>query len=216
MDEEIDIINRNTRIEKLKNFLISKRKQIVSFLIFIVFILISFFGYQEFNKRNKEKLANKFNMLVTNFDNGQKNINNELVEIINEKDKTYSPLAFFFLLDNDLISSKEEINLYFDLLINDVSLEKEIKNLTIYKKGLFNSDFVQENELLSILNPIIKSESMWKPQALYLMAEYYLSKNQKQKSKEFFNQVLEMENISPKIKLEVQKRLRLNFSEQNY
>ncbi len=213
MDEEIDIINRNTRIEKLKNFLISKRKQIVSFLIFIVFILISFFGYQEFNKRNKEKLANKFNMLVTNFDNGQKNINNELVEIINEKDKTYSPLAFFFLLDNDLISSKEEINLYFDLLINDVSLEKEIKNLTIYKKGLFNSDFVQENELLSILNPIIKSESMWKPQALYLMAEYYLSKNQKQKSKEFFNQVLDMENISPKIKLEVQKRLRSNFSE---
>ncbi len=213
MDEEIDIINRNTRIEKLKNFLISKRKQIVSFLIFIVFILISFFGYQEFNKRNKEKLANKFNMLVTNFDNGQKNINNELVEIINEKDKTYSPLAFFFLLDNDLISSKEEINLYFDLLINDVSLEKEIRNLTIYKKGLFNSDFVQENELLSILNPIIKSESMWKPQALYLMAEYYLSKNQKQKSKEFFNQVLEMENISPKIKLEVQKRLRSNFSE---
>ena len=213
MDEEIDIINRNTRIEKLKNFLISKRKQIVSFLIFIVFILISFFGYQEFNKRNKEKLANKFNMLVTNFDNGQKNINNELVEIINEKDKTYSPLAFFFLLDNDLISSKEEINSYFDLLINDVSLEKEIRNLTIYKKGLFNSDFVQENQLLSILNPIIKSESMWKPQALYLMAEYYLSKNQKQKSKEFFNQVLEMENISPKIKLEVQKRLRSNFSE---
>ena len=213
MDEEIEIIKTNTRIEKLKNFLISKRKQIVSFLIFIVFILISFFGYQEFNKRNKEKLANKFNMLVTDFDNGQKNINNELVEIINEKDKTYSPLAFFFLLDNDLISSKEEINLYFDLLINDVSLEKEIKNLTIYKKGLFNSDFVQENELLSILNPIIKSESMWKPQALYLMAEYYLSKNQKQKSKEFFNQVLDMENISPKIKLEVQKRLRSNFSE---
>ena len=213
MDEEIDIINRNTRIEKLKNFLISKRKQIISFLIFIVFILISFFGYQEFNKRNKEKLANKFNMLVINFDNGQKNINNELVEIINEKDRTYSPLAFFFLLDNDLISSKEEINLYFDLLINDVSLEKEIKNLTIYKKGLFNSDFVQENELLSILNPIIKSESMWKPQSLYLMAEYYLSKNQKQKSKEFFNQLREMENISPKIKLEAQKRLRSDFSE---
>ena len=213
MDEEIDIINRNTRIEKLKNFLISKRKQIVSFLIFIVFILISFFGYQEFNKRNKEKLANKFNMLVANFDNGQKNINNELVEIINEKDKTYSPLAFFFLLDNDLITSNEEINSYFDLLINDVSLEKEIKNLTIYKKGLFNSEFVQENELLNILNPIIKSESMWKPQALYLMAEYYLSKDQKQKSKDFFDQILNIENISPKIKLEVQKRLRSEFGE---
>ncbi len=213
MDEEIEIINRNTRIEKLKNFLISKRKQIISFLILIVLILISFFGYQEFNTRNKEKLANKFNMLVTNFDNGQKNINNELIEIINEKDKTYSPLAFFFLLDNDLITSKDEINSFFDLIINDVSVEKEIKNLTIYKKGLFNSEFVQENELLSILNPIIKSESMWKPQALYLMAEYYLSKDQKQKSKDFFDQILNIENISPKIKLEVQKRLRSEFGE---
>ena len=214
MDEEIEIINTNTRIEKLKNFLITKRKKIISSLILIILILISFFGYQEYNLRNKEKLANKFNNIVINFDAGQKqNINTSLIEIINLKDKTYSPLAFFFLLDNDLISSNEEINNYFDLIINDISLDKEIKNLTIYKKGLFNSDFVLENELLEILNPIIKSESMWKPQALYLMAEYYLSKNQKQKSKEFFNQIVDLEDISPKVKLEAQKRLRSDFSE---
>tara|TARA_B100000242_G_C42936556_1_gene434343 strand:- start:206 stop:850 length:645 start_codon:yes stop_codon:yes gene_type:complete len=214
MDEEIEIINTSTRVEKLKNFLISNRKKIISSFILIILILISFFGYQEFNSRNKEKLANKFNNIVINFDAGKKqNINTSLIEIINLKDKTYSPLAFFFLLDNDLISSNEEINNYFDLIINDISLDKEIKNLTIYKKGLFNSDFVQENDLLEILNPIIKSESMWKPQALYLMAEYYLSKNQKQKSKEFFNQIVDLEDISPKVKLEAQKRLRSDFSE---
>ena len=213
MDEEIEIINTNTRIEKLKNFFVSKRKQIITLFIILILILISFFAYQEFKSRNKIKLANKFNKIVTSFENGQKNVNDELIDIINVKDKTYSPLAFFFLLDNDLISSKDEINSYFDILINNIPLEKEIKNLTIYKKGLFNSDYVQENELLNILNPIIKSESMWKPQALYLMAEFYLSKNQKQKSKEFFNQIAEMENISPKIKLEVQKRLRSDFSE---
>ena len=213
MDEEIEIINTNTRIEKLKNFFVSKRKQIITLFIILILILISFFAYQEFKSRNKIKLANKFNKIVTSFENGQKNVNDELIDIINVKDKTYSPLAIFFLLDNDLISSKNEINSYFDILINNIPLEKEIKNLTIYKKGLFNSEYVQENELLNILNPIIKSESMWKPQALYLMAEFYLSKNQKQKSKEFFNQIIEMENISPKIKLEVQKRLRSDFSE---
>ena len=213
MDEEIEIINTNTRVEKIKNFLVSKRKQIITLFIIFILILISFCAYQEFKSRNKIKLANKFNKIVTSFENGQKNVNDELIDIINVKDKTYSPLAFFFLLDNDLISSKNEINSYFDILINNIPLEKEIKNLTIYKKGLFNSEYVQENELLNILNPIIKSESMWKPQALYLMAEFYLSKNQKQKSKEFFNQIIEMENISPKIKLEVQKRLRSDFSE---
>ena len=214
MDEEIEIINTNTRVEKLKNFLISKRKQLITLLILIILILISFFGYQEFNTRSKEKLANKFNQIVTNFENEKKqNINNNLIEIIRAKDKTYSPLAFFFLLDNDLISSNQEINSYFDLLINDVSLDKEIKNLNIYKKGLFNSDFVDENQLLDILNPVIKSESIWKPQAMYLMAEFYLAKNQKQKSKDFFEQVTNIENVSPKIKLEVQRRLRSEFGE---
>ena len=213
MDEEIEIINRNTKIEKLKNFLSSQRKPLITLLIIIILVLISFFAYQEFNSRNKEKLANKFNKIVTNFESGQKDLNTSLVEIINSKDKTYSPLAFFFLLDNDLISLNDEINSYFDLLINEVPLEKEIKNLTIYKKGLFNSDFVEENELLNILNPIIKSDSMWKPHAMYLIAEFYLSKNQKKKSKEFFNQIIAMENISPKIKLEVQKRLLSDFSE---
>ena len=214
MDEEIEIINTNTRVEKLKNFLISKRKQLITSLILIILILITFFGYQEFKSTSKEKLANKFNSIVTNFEKGKKeNINNNLIEIINTKDKTYSPLAFFFLLDKDLITSSDEINSYFDLLINEVSLDKEIKNLTIYKKGLFNSNFVDENQLLDILNPVIKSESIWKPQAMYLMAEFYLSKNQKQKSKDFFEQVMNIENVSPKIKLEVQRRLRSEFGE---
>ena len=48
---------------------------------------------------------------------------------------------------------------------------------------------------------------------MYLMAEYYLAKNQKQKSKDFFDQLMKIENLSPKLKLEVQKRLRSEFSD---
>ena len=214
MDEEIQIINTNTRIEKIKNFFISKRKTILTTTLVIILLLISFFGYLEFKDRKKAQLANKFNLIVTKFESNQKaNVENELIAIIEEKDKTYSPLAFYFLLDNDLINSNEKINNFFDLLINDIKLEKEIKNLTIYKKALFNSDFVEENDLLNILNPVIRSESIWKPQALYLMAEFYLAKNQKQKSKDFFNQITSLDNISPKIKLDVQRRLRSEFSE---
>ncbi len=45
------------------------------------------------------------------------------------------------------------------------------------------------------------------------MAEFYLAKNQNQKSKDFFEQVTNIENVSPKIKLEVQRRLRSEFGE---
>ena len=60
---------------------------------------------------------------------------------------------------------------------------------------------------------MIKSESIWKPHALYLMAEYYFAKNEKQKSKEFLEKIINQESISEKIRLEAQKRLRSDFSE---
>ncbi|MBT4958600.1 MAG: hypothetical protein HON33_01360, partial [Flavobacteriaceae bacterium] len=99
------------------------------------------------------------------------------------------------------------INELFDVIIDDISLEKEIKNLIIYKKALYNADNSDENQLLEILKPIINSKSVWKSHALYLLAEYFYSKNEKQKAKEFFNQILTIDNANPNIVKEAQKRL---------
>ena len=85
--------------------------------------------------------------------------------------------------------------------------------MNIYKKALFNADYNDENKLLKILNPLINSESVWKSHALYLMAEYFYSKNEKQKSKEFFNQIVNLENANLDIKIESQKRLNRDLSE---
>ena len=214
MDQEVEIINTETRKEKIRNFIINKKNTIISILIFFVLILFGFFIYQEYLEKNKIKLANKYNSLIIEYENGnESNILNSMKEIIKDKDRTYSPLAFYYLLDNNLITSQEEINTYFDIIINEIGLDNENKNLTIFKKGLFNSEFANENELLNILNPVIKSDSIWKPHALYLMAEYYFSKNEKQKSKEFLEKLISLENINDKIKLEAQKRLRSDLSE---
>ena len=214
MDQEVEIINTETRKEKIKNFIINKKNTIISILVFFVLILFGYFIYQEYLERNRVKLANKYNSLIIEYENGnESNILNSMKEIIKDKDRTYSPLAFYYLLDNNLITSQEEINTYFDIIINEIGLDNENKNLTIFKKGLFNSEFANENELLNILNPVIKSDSIWKPHALYLMAEYYFSKNEKQKSKEFLEKLVSLENINDKIKLEAQKRLRSDLCE---
>jgi hypothetical protein len=112
-----------------------------------------------------------------------------------------------------LVSNQTEINSYFDILIEKTSLDREIKNLIIYKKALFNADQAQESDLLNILNPLINSDSVWKSHALYLMAEYFYSKDQKQKSKEFFNQIISLENSNSDIKLQAEKRLNRDLSE---
>lgn len=214
MDEDITVINTSTRNEKIKNFFIKNKKKLVILLSLIILLILSYFAYGEFDKRSKIKIANKYNNSIINFISGDKlNVESEMIKIINAKDKTYSPLALYFLLDNNIINSKEKINSLFDILINETKVDKEINNLIIYKKALYNSEFETENNLLKILNPVINSESIWKSHGLYLMAEYFLSKNEKQKSKEFFEKILILENSNPQVKLEAQKRIQRDFSE---
>ena len=214
MDEDIAIINKETRNDKIKNFFIKNKKKIIILILVIILAIFGYFIYEDFNKKSKIKLANRYNIVKMNFISENKSmVANELVNIVHEKDRTYSPLALYFLVDNNIISDKNKINELFDTVINETSLEKEIKNLLIYKKALFNSDFESENNLLTILKPIINSNSIWKSHALYLMAEYFYFKNEKQKSKDFFDQIITLENVNSKIKREAQKRLNRDFSE---
>ena len=214
MDEDIAIINKNTRNEKIKNFFVNNTKKLIIAISAIVLIIFGYFIYEDLKKKNKIKLANRYNLVTIKFISGDKNkFENELIDIVNEKDRTYSPLALYFLIDNNIVNENKKINELFDVVINETSLEKEIKNLVIYKKALFNSDFESENNLIQILSPVINSDSVWRSHALYLMAEYFYYKNQKQKSKDFFNQILTLENSNPNIKIETQKRLNRDFSD---
>ena len=214
MDEDTAIINENTRKEKIKVFFVKNTKKIIIVISTLVLILFGYFVFEEFEKKNKINLADRYNFAKIKFISGDKNkVKKELIDIVNEKDRTYSPLALYFLIDNNIISENKKINELFDKIINETSLEKEIKNLVIYKKALFNSDFESENNLIKILNPIINSDSVWKSHALYLMAEYFYYKNHKQKSKEFFNQILTLENSNQNIKIEAEKRLNRDFSD---
>ena len=214
MDEDLTIISQNTRIEKIKNFLIKNRKILIYVIIFCLLTLIIFFGYNEYEKKEKKNISDLYNSTLINYSDKNKEITLEnLINIIDKKDATYSPLSLYFILDNQLINEKDRVNNLFDILLEEISLEKEIKNLIIYKKGLYNADISEENELLDILNPIIKSKSIWKSHALYLMAEFYYFKNEKQKSKEFFNLIISLNNANQNILIETQKRLNRDFSE---
>ena len=214
MDEEITIIDSNARNERIKNFFINNKKKLILTVSIILVVIIGYLSFEKSKERTKIKLANQYNLALIdlNPDNKQKTIN-EMINIVKSNDITYSPLALYHLLDNNLLENNEEINNLFNELIEKTNLENEIKNLIIYKKALFNSDLVNENELLKILNPVINSESIWKSHALYLLAEYFYSKDEKQKAKEFFNQILFLPNANNAIKTESQKRLNRDLGE---
>jgi predicted negative regulator of RcsB-dependent stress response len=214
MDEEISIIDEKTRNERIKNFFVNNKKKIIISLIIIILIFLSFFGLKEFKEIKKKQISEYYNSVIVDYSNGNlDSVLEKLKEIVGERDPTYSPLSLYFIIDNELSKNREEINELFDILINKTSLEDEIKNLIIYKKALFNADIITENDLLEILKPLINSKSVWNSHALYLIAEYYFFKEEKEKSKEFFNKILLIENANQEIIKEAQKRLNRDLSE---
>ena len=213
MDEDIAIVNENTRISLIKNFFKNNSKNIAISVIFIIAIVIFFFAYDEIKKRKKEKIAIDYNRIIFNTDKyNQNDIKNEMIKIINEKVDTYSTLALYHLIDNNLIDDQNTISDLFDKVIL-INKDDELKNLIVFKKALYFSDKYTESKMLEILNPLLNSESIWKQHAFLLMGDYYFHKKQYTKSKEFFEKITQLSDVNPKIKLDVERRLNRDFNE---
>ena len=213
MSEDIEIINQNTRIEKIKNFFSNNYKKIIGALALILLALISYFGYQEYKKRTKLEIAEIYNQITLK----QITIENtsdiqQLVKIIEEKDPIYSALSLYFIIENDLVNDQRKINNFFDLVIKSQK-EKEIQNLIVFKKAMYNAETISENDLLDILNPILKSESVWKSHALLLMADYFEHNNNLIKSKDFLEEIVNSKLTNNEIKIEAERRLKRKFGD---
>ena len=214
MDEDLSIINSNTRNEKIRNFFVNNKNKIISGIIVLIIIMVGVFSYDNYLIGKKKEISDKFNSITIDYSEKTKEKTTDgLIEIVNKKDPTYSPLSLYFVIDNNLVGDEAKVNSLFDILIKDTSLDNEIKNLIIYKKALFNADNANETDLLNILNPLINSKSVWKSHSLYLMAEYFYANNQKQKAKEFYNQIIVLENSNPDIRVQAEKRLNRDLGE---
>ena len=214
MDEDLAIIEKNARKEEIKKFFIKHKKKFYFLASLILLTILSTFYYLDNVKKQKVEIANKYIESAINYNLKKKAYYlKEFNEIINTHDSIYAPLALFFLIDNKVLNSNEEINYLFDQVLNDVNLEKEIKNLVIYKKALINADFQPENKMIEILKPVINSESFWKPHSLLLLGDYFLFKGEKQKAKDFYSQILTSQKANKDIFNQVQQRIQENYSE---
>ncbi|MDA8537710.1 hypothetical protein N9K55_03270 [Candidatus Pelagibacter bacterium] len=125
MDEEINIIDTTTRNEKIKHFFIQNKKTIISISTFLILIILSIYSYKIYKDSNLTKLANKYNSTIIEYESGDKlNVISSMKEIIKNKNGTYSPLALYFLIDNNLIENKNEVNDLFNILVEKTNLEK--------------------------------------------------------------------------------------------
>ena len=185
-----------TKKSKLKKFYESYKIFIFSFIFFLVMFFGAFSFYLESKERKKISLSENYLQAKIYLESGNKNkAINLLKEIIFENDSTYSSLSLFLIMNQNLISDYKEISDLFEHLLKNNKFSKEVRNLIIYKKALLNSNFVDESELLESIRPLLTTETLWKPHGLVLLGDYFVSKGEYIKAKEFYEKIFTIKNL---------------------
>ena len=185
-----------TKKSKLKKFYELNKILIFSSMLILVILLGSLSFYLENQKKKKILLSENYIDAKIYIESGNKNeALNTLKTVIFANDPTYSTLSFFLILNQNLITDRKEISALYDHLLENNKFEKELRNLLIYKKALFNSNFASETKLLEIIKPLINTDTLWKPHALLLLGDYFMSKGEKIKATEFYQKILSINNL---------------------
>ena len=199
-----------TKKSKLKKFY-EAYKVLIFLIVSVLIIAIAFFSfYPEIKERKKMFLADNYIEAKIHLENGNRNeAKNILNTIIFANDSTYSTLSLFLILNEKLILDEKELSNLFDQVLENNKFEKEVSNLIIFKKALFQSNFVSESELLESLKPLISEETLWKSHALLLLGDYFVFTKEYLKAKEFYMQILSSKNLHKE--MYERARLRLIF-----
>ena len=185
-----------TKKPRIKKFYESNKIFIFSFVLILLILFVSLSFHLENKERKNILLSENYIQAKIYLENGNKNeALNTLKKIIFANDSIYSTLSFFLILNQNLISDYKEISALYDHLLENNNFEKELRNLLIYKKSLFSSNSVSETELLETIKPLLNTDTLWKPHALLLLGDYFMSKGENIKSREFYQQILSMNNL---------------------
>ena len=171
---------------KTLSFLKKNLKNLIILAFFLILLLFSYFFYSELRKKEEVKISGNYVEASFQFEQKKLGESKELLEkIIVKKHKFYSPLALYFIIDNNLETDTSKIINFFDEILSINTIDKENLNLIKIKKAIFLINLDDEELIIKTLNPIINSDSVWKKMAIELISEYFISKNQKSKAKEY-------------------------------
>ncbi len=60
MDEDLSIINANTRNEKIKNFFVNNRKILIFIITIFIFLVIGVYSYDKYLTEKKKDISDNF------------------------------------------------------------------------------------------------------------------------------------------------------------
>ena len=200
-------VTKKSRFRKLYD---ANKLLIFSTLFVLIIASISFSFYTASKEKKQILLADNYIMAKFYLQNNEKDKGRKILkEIILANNRTYSTLSLFLILDEDLIDDQRELSNLFDHLLANNKFEQEVKNLIIFKETLFLSNFANELEMVENAKQLINTNTLWKPHALLLLGDYFSSKKQYLKAKEFYVQILSLQNLNMELYEQARSQLLL-------
>ena len=118
----------------------------------------------------------------------------------------YKVLAISKLLELSKENKNEQISIL-DYAISS-NIEKNDKDLFKIKKALLAFENLDETQFLNLLNPSDFKESPWRVLALEILGDFYLSKGQKIKAKDIYDQAIKIKDIPEIFKKDLEKKIK--------
>ena len=198
-----------TKKTKLREFYESKKIIIYSSVLSLIIVIASYTYYLESGEKEKIYLSENYMQAKVYLERGNKTKAVEILrDVIFSNDPTYSTLSFFMILNENLISSKQEVSKLFDHLLENNKFDKEIRDLLLYKKILYKSNYVEEPKMLEEIKPLLNNkESVWRGHALLLLGDFYFSKEEYIKAKDFYSEILSTENLQQDLYSQAKSKL---------
>ena len=199
-----------TKKSKFRRLYDANKLLIFSTLFVLIIASISFSFHTVSREKKQILLADNYMVAKFYLQNNERDKGRKILkEIILANNRTYSTLSLFLILDEDLVDDQKEISNLFDHLLANNKFEQEVKNLIIFKKTLFLSNFANELEMVENAKQLINTNTLWKPHALLLLGDYFSSKKQYLKAKEFYVQILSLQNLNMELYEQARSQLLL-------
>jgi len=198
-----------TKKSKLREFYESNKILIYSSIITLIIIFASYSYYQVSKERKKILLSENYIQAKIYLESGNKTEALEILKkVIFSNDPTYSTLSFFMILNENLVNDNNEVSRLFDYLLENNKFDKEIRNLLLYKKALHKSSYGEELKLLEETKTLLNNEeSVWRAHVLLLLGDFYFSRKEYIKAKDFYIQTLSIKNLHPDLYVQANSRL---------
>jgi predicted negative regulator of RcsB-dependent stress response len=180
-----EILKKNFQT-RLSNFIKKNKKYFVYTSIIIFFLILAFLFIQNLKKKNEIKISEEYTQATILIKQKKLQESKLILEsIINKEHEFYSPLALYLIIDNNIEDDYSKVIDFFDIILKNSSIDKEILNLIKIKKTIYLLNQDDENLIIATLNPVINSDSIWRNMAIDIIVEYFLSRNQKIRANEY-------------------------------